>query len=133
MILKKEIIKSLCGLLLVHGGGTLNNRDFVALAIAKTETPQTTATPEPTAEPTEAPTAEPTAEPTEAPTMAPVTIVTAESGMSTSNGGKTADVAFKDITADYTGFIQQYLVRTFQKPELRKWDTSAARAIITQQ
>ena len=84
-------------------GGTLNNRDFVALAIAKTETPQTTATPEPTAEPTEAPTAEPTAEPTEAPTMAPVTIVTAESGMSTSNGGKTADVAFKDITADYTG------------------------------
>ena len=35
--------------------------------------------------------------------MAPVTIVTAESGMSTSNGGKTADVAFKDITADYTG------------------------------
>ena len=101
-------------------GGTLNNRDFVALAIAKTETPQTTATPEPTAEPTEAPTAEPTAEPTEAPTMAPVTIVTAESGMSTSNGGKTADVAFKDITADYTGVYPAIFGENLSKAGAKK-------------
>ena len=89
-------------------GGTLNNRDFVALAIAKTETPQTTATPEPTAEPTEAP------------TMAPVTIVTAESGMSTSNGGKTADVAFKDITADYTGVYPAIFGENLSKAGAKK-------------
>ena len=35
--------------------------------------------------------------------MAPVTVVTAESGMSTANGGKIGDVSFKDITVDYTG------------------------------
>ena len=79
-----------------------------------------TETPEPTAEPTEAPTAEPTAEPTEAPTMAPVTIVTAESGMSTSNGGKTADVAFKDITADYTGVYPAIFGENLSKAGAKK-------------
>ena len=94
-----------------------NSRDFFAMGFVKyTPAPA----PEPTAEPTEAPTAEPTAEPTEAPTMAPVTIVTAESGMSTSNGGKTADVAFKDITADYTGVYPAIFGENLSKAGAKK-------------
>ena len=93
-----------------------NSRDFFAMGFVKYTPAPATETPAPT----EAPTAEPTAEPTEAPTMAPVTIVTAESGMSTSNGGKTADVAFKDITADYTGVYPAIFGENLSKAGAKK-------------